>query len=88
MKRLISLNGDGNQASFLIGNDGDICITFDIPSKQIYWESVRVGVGNSGGQKVPGYVKDALIHVANAMSRWEQEEQAYDNNQNLDLEGL
>lgn len=74
MKHLISLNGDGNQVSFVRGNDGDISICFDIPSKRVLWESVRVGVGNSGGQKVPGYVKDALIKVCEAMERWEEEQ--------------
>lgn len=74
MKHLISLNGDGNQVAFIRGNDGDINISFDIPSKQIMWESVRIGVGNSGGQKVPAYVKDALIKVCEAMEKWEQDE--------------
>ena len=73
MKYLISLNGDKNQVTFLRGNDGDICISFDIPSKGVMWESVRVGVGNSGGQKVPGYVKEALIKVCEAMERWEKD---------------
>lgn len=80
MKHLISLNGDGNQAAFIIGNDGDINISFDIPSKKVYWQSVRVGVGNSGGQKVPGYVKEALIKVANAMLKWEEESDENINN--------
>lgn len=74
MKHLISLNGDQNQVAFVRGNDGDINISFDIPSKLIMWESVRVGVGNSGGQKVPGYVKEALIQVCDAMQRWEDEQ--------------
>lgn len=74
MKHLISLNGDGNQVAFIRGNDGDINISFDIPSKDVFWECVRVGVGNSGGQKVPGYVKDALIQVCEAMDKWENEE--------------
>lgn len=77
MKHLISLNGDKNKVAFVRGNDGDINISFDIPSKQVYWESVRIGVGNSGGQKVPGYVKDALIQVCEAMERWEQETEGY-----------
>ena len=74
MKYLISLNGDKNQVTFVRGNDGDINISFDIPDKGIMWESVRIGVGNSGGQKVPGYVKDALIQVCNAMKKWEEDE--------------
>lgn len=74
MKHLISLNGDKNQVAFIRGNDGDINIAFDIPSEDIYWECVRVGVGNSGGQKVPGYVKEALIQVCDAMEKWRQEE--------------
>lgn len=73
MKHLVSLNGDKNQVAFLRGNDGDISISFDLPSRNIYWESVRVGVGNSGGQSVPGYVKEALIKVCEVMEKWEQE---------------
>lgn len=74
MKHLISLIGDKNQVAFIRGNDGDISISFDIPSKNAFWECVRVGVGNSGGQRVPGYVKDALIKVCEAMEKWENEE--------------
>ena len=74
MKHLISLDGNKNQVAFVRGNDGDICISLDIPSRGVMWESVRVGVGNSGGQKVPGYVKDALIKVCEAMDQWEQED--------------
>lgn len=74
MKYLISLNGDKNQVYFCRGNDGDIHICFDIPSKEVMWESVRVGVGNSGGQKVPSYVKEALISVCEAMEKWEESE--------------
>lgn len=74
MKHLISLDGNKNQVAFVRGNDGDICISFDIPSRGVMWESVRVGVGNSGGQRVPGYVKDALIKVCEAMDKWEQHE--------------
>lgn len=73
MQQLISLNGDGNTASFVRGNDGDINISFDIPQKNVMWECVRIGVGNSGGQQVPGYVKDALIKVCEAMERWDNE---------------
>lgn len=74
MKRLVSLNGDGNTVTFIRGNDGDINICFDVPNKEVLWESVRIGVGNSGGQKVPPYVKDALIKVCEAMEKWELEE--------------
>ena len=64
MKELISLNGDGNKARFFRGiGDGDIHIGFDIPTKRVFFESVRIGVGNSGGQEVPIYVKKALIEV-------------------------
>ena len=73
MKQLISLNGDGNTAYFVRGNDGDICIGFNCPSKDCYWECVRIGVGNSGGQSVPPYVKDALIKVTEAMTMWEED---------------
>lgn len=73
MQKLISLNGDGNTVMFIRGNDGDICISFDCPSRECYWECVRIGVGNSGGQKVPSYVKNALIEVVNAMEKWDED---------------
>lgn len=71
MKELISINGDGNKVRFL---RGDICITLNLPKQRVFMETVRVGVGNSGGQEVPYYVKQALIAVCNAMERWENEE--------------
>lgn len=71
--KLISLNGDGNEAYFERGNDGDIHIIMNIPSRNVFWETVRIGVGNHGGQHVPGYVKDALIQVYEAMQKWEEE---------------
>lgn len=74
MKELISLDGTNNTARFILGNDGDINISFNIPSKRVFFESVRVGVGNSGGQDVPIYVKTALIAVCNAMEKWDKEE--------------
>lgn len=73
MKEIESLNGDGNKVWFIRGNDGDICITFSVPSKKVFLECVRVGVGNSGGPEIPMYVKEALIKVADAMERWESE---------------
>ncbi len=74
MKELISLDGNGNIARFFRGNDGDIHISFDIPTKRVFLESVRVGVGNSGGQEVPIYVKSALIALCDAMIKWDKEE--------------
>ena len=75
MKELISLNGDGNKVWFLRGvGDGDICITFNLPKQKVFMECVRIGVGNSGGQEVPFYVKEALIGVCNAMEKWDKEE--------------
>ena len=74
MKELISLNGDGNLVRFFRQNDGDIMISFCCPSRNVYLEGVRVGVGNSGGQRVPFYVKEALIAVCSAMEKWEQED--------------
>lgn len=74
MKELISLDGNGNLVRFVRGNDGDIHISFCLPDKRIYFESVRVGVGNSGGQDVPIYVKQALNSVCDAMERWDNEE--------------
>lgn len=82
MKYLISLDGNKNQIAFVRGNDGDICISIDIPSKNIMWETVRIGVGNSGGQEVPVYVKNALIKVCEAMQKWENEKII--NNKNMD----
>ena len=55
------------------GNDGDIHIVVDIPDKNVYLETIRIGVGNSGGQEVPHYVKEALIKVCEAMDKWEEE---------------
>ncbi len=74
MKEIISLDGNGNKVRFLRGNDGDIHISFDVPEKKVFLESVRVGVGNSGGQDVPIYVKQALNAVCDAMERWGNEE--------------
>lgn len=73
MKELISLDGNGNLVRFIRGNDGDIHISFCLPGKRIYFESVRVGVGNSGGQDVPIYVKQTLNAVCDAMERWDNE---------------
>lgn len=74
MKELISLDGNGNTVRFLRGNDGDIHISFCVPNKKIFLESVRVGVGNSGGQDVPIYVKRALIGVCCAFEKWGKED--------------
>ena len=74
MKEIISLDGNGNKVRFLRGNDGDIHISFDVPEKKVFLESVRVGVCNSGGQDVPIYVKRALIEVCEAMQRWDNEQ--------------
>lgn len=76
MKQLVSLNGDGNKVRFIRGNDGDICITFDIPEKKIYSECVRVGSCHSGGQYVPPYVKQALHRIVDALDRWDKEQDA------------
>lgn len=75
MKSLISLDGNGNKVRFLRGNDGDIHISFDVPEKKVFLESVRVGVGNSGGQEVPIYVKTALAAVCDAMEKWENDDE-------------
>jgi len=74
MKELISLDGNGNKFRIIRGNDGDIHLGFDCPEKGVFLESVRVGVGNSGGQEVPDFVKRALIYLHDAMERWEQVE--------------
>ena len=79
LKQLVSLNGDGNWARFVRGNDGDLHIimaTSDewTPEKcKGITHSVRVGVGNSGGQEVPSYVKKALSDLVSAFERWENE---------------
>ena len=72
MKELISLDGNGNKFRIIRGNDGDIHLGFDCPEKGVFLESVRVGVGNSGGQEVPAFVKRALIHLFDTMRRWEE----------------
>lgn len=74
MKALISLDGNGNKVRFIRGNDGDIHISFDCPKRKVFLESVRIGVGNSGGQEVPIYVKKALGYVCEAMEKWEKED--------------
>lgn len=74
MKELISLDGNGNKFRIIRGNDGDIHLGFDCPPKGVFLESVRVGVGNSGGQEVPAFVKRALVYLHDAMERWEQVE--------------
>lgn len=74
MKELISLDGNGNKVRFFRANDGDIHVSVCIPKKRVFLESIRVGVGNSGGQDVPFYVKSALIGVCDAMEKWEKEE--------------
>ena len=73
MKELISLNGDGNSVRFFIQPDGDIILSFCCPSRKVFLEGVRVGVGNSGGQEVPIYVKTALLAVCDAMEKWDNE---------------
>lgn len=72
MKELISLNGDGNKVRFMRGEDGDIVIAFDIPEKNLFNESVRIGIGNSGGQNVPHFIKKGLICLCDLMRRWEE----------------
>ena len=72
MKELISLDGNGNKFRIIRGNDGDIHLGFDCPQKGVFLESVRVGVGNSGGQDVPMSVKLALINLFEVMENWEK----------------
>ncbi len=74
MKRLFSLDGNGSNVAFILGNDGYINISFNVPEKKVFLECVRVGTGNSGGQEVPIYVKTALIEVCKAMDKWEKED--------------
>jgi hypothetical protein len=76
MKELISLNGDGNKVRFMRGWDGDIVIAFDIPGKNLFNESVRIGIVNGGGQDVPSPIKKELIHLCELMERWENTEKA------------
>ena len=75
IKKLISLNGDGNCVRFDRGNDGDMYIVMATPEEKIATHSVRVGVGNSGGQQgIPRYVKKALSDLVDAFQKWENEE--------------
>lgn len=75
IKKLISLNGDGNCVRFDRGNDGDMYIVMATPEEKIATHSVRVGVGNSGGQQgIPHYVKKALSNLVDAFQKWENEE--------------
>lgn len=89
MKKLISLNGDGNWVGFDRGNDGDMHIIMEITKEHIMQNksvicSVRVGVGNSGGQKdIPLYVKKALTNLVDAFQEWENEEQVEDDSDNF-----
>lgn len=76
LKHLADLDCNGNWARFLRGNDGDLHIimaTSDewTPEKcKGITHSVRVGVGNSGGQDVPLYVKKALSDLVDAFEKW------------------
>lgn len=54
------------------GEDGDIVIAFDIPEKNLFNESVRIGIGNSGGQDVPHFIKKGLICLCDLMRKWEE----------------
>lgn len=80
MKKLVSLNGDGNWCRFDRGNDGDMHIIMGVTEEHYgkkykgIMHSVRVGVGNSGGQEVPFYVKEALSNLVVAFNKWEKED--------------
>lgn len=82
MKKLLSLNGDGNWVWFTRGNDGDMHIVMAITEEHYgkkyegIMHSVRVGVGNSGGQNVPHYVKEALSNLVNAFEQWERQNES------------
>ena len=79
LTHLADLDCNGNWARFLRGNDGDLHIvmaTADDMTPDRYkglMHSVRVGVGNSGGQEVPSYVKKALCDLVSAFEKWENE---------------
>lgn len=79
LTHLADLDCNGNWARFLRGNDGDLHIimaTADEMTPDKYkgiMHSVRVGVGNSGGQEVPSYVKKALCELVSAFEKWENE---------------
>lgn len=75
IKKLISLNGDGNYVRFDRGNDGDMYVIITTTEEKIATYSVRVGVGNSGSQQgIPRYVKKALSDLVDAFQKWENEE--------------
>lgn len=77
LTHLADLDCNGNWVRFLRGNDGDLHIvmaTADEMTPERYkgiMHSVRVGVGNSGGQEVPHYVKKALCDLVGAFEKWE-----------------
>lgn len=76
LTHLADLDCNGNWVRFLRGNDGDLHIvmaTADEMTPDRYkgiMHSVRVGVGNSGGQNVPSYVKQALNNLVTAFEKW------------------
>lgn len=76
LTHLADLNNNGNWVRFLRGNDGDLHIvmaTADEMTPDRYkgiMHSVRVGIGNSGGQEVPSYVKKALSDLVDAFEKW------------------
>lgn len=77
LTHLADLDNNGNWVRFLRGNDGDLHIvmaTADEMTPDRYkgiMHSVRVGVGNSGGQEVPVKVKLALSNLVTAFEEWE-----------------
>ena len=84
LTHLADLDCNGNWVRFLRGNDGDLHIvmaTADEMTPDNYkgiMHSVRVGVGNSGGQKVPSNVKMALSNLVAAFEEWEKSETVKD----------
>lgn len=78
MKQLISLDGNDNRCWFVRGNDGDMHIVmatsdeFTADKYKGIMHSVRIGVGNSGGQHVPNYVKNAISNLIDAYDKWNQ----------------
>lgn len=85
MRKLISIDNPDNWVRLARGNDGDMYIIMGI-TEEHYGEmykgimhSVRIGVGNSGGQRdIPPALKQALSVVITEFEKWEQNSQQED----------
>lgn len=85
MKKLISIDNPDNWVRFVRGNDGDMHIIMGINEEHYgknykgIMHSVRIGVGNSGGQRdIPPELKQALSVLITEFENWEQNSQLED----------